>query len=167
MLRLWGAGLILAAPICFSLSRWMARQQQDKLLAAYIQTLELCAGQILCDLTPLPELAVLLARQGPEALRGFWQTLREGLSQTDYSAESLWRAALAGTSLSAAAREILAPVPQALRSYDTDQIVRELGRIRMELTQYRARMSETFRRDFRLHAGVQVSAALLLLILLF
>lgn len=167
MLKLWGAGLILTAPVLLSLSRWSERRRQDKLLDAFCKALELCAGQIRCSLTPLPDLAALLERHGPETLRPFWQTIRQGISCVDADVDALWRDALSETGLPAQVLALLAPFPQALRSYDTDKIVLELERICAETAQYRVQEAETFRRDFRLHTGIQTSAALLLLILLF
>lgn len=167
MLKLFGAGLILASPVWFSVSRYGAHLRQDRLLGAFLKALELCAGQIRCSLTALPELAVLMKKQGPEELRPFWNTLQEGLSENRADLDALWQNALAETGLSPQACRILAAFPWALRSYDTDKITRELGRLGEELAQYRRETAVVFRRDFKMYTGVQVSAALLLMILLF
>ena len=167
MLKALGALLLMAAPMGFALSAYTTQLRRDRLLAAFLKSLEQCAGQIRCTMTALPSLAEHLSQQGPEELRSFWWCLRSGLLQSEVDLGHLWRDALLDLGLSTQARQILSAVPQILRSYDAERIAQELLRLSDDLAQHRQDAAETFRRDFKAHTGMQLSAALLLLILLF
>ena len=166
MLKLCGAALILCAPALFALFRYGNYLRQDRLLAAFLDTLTLSSERIRSDLTALPALAAYLEQNGSPGLRLFWKKLRQGLEREDAELENLWRCGLAELDLRIQDLQVLEAYPRVLRSYDTEQVCRELLRMNAELEVRRREMRQRFRRDFKAQTGVQVSAALLLLILL-
>lgn len=166
MLKLCGAALILCAPVLFALSRYGNYVRQDRLLAAFSDTLILSSERIRSDLTPLPALAAYLEQCGPPGLRLLWKQLRRGLEQEGAELEELWHLCLIKSGLCMQDLEVLKAVPRVLRSYDTEQVSRELLRMRAELEEHRRELHKQFRRNFKAQTGLQVSAALLLLILL-
>ena len=100
-------------------------------------------------------------------LRSFWQRLCHAMEERDAEPARLWRQELERVGLPEEAQRILEPFPAALRSYDTEQVLHALERMAVSLEEYRHRAAGAFRRDFKTHTGLQASAALLLLILLF
>ena len=167
MLKLWGAGLIVLSPVLLALSRWAKHWQEDRLLEAFLEALDGCMGSIRCEHTALPVLSAHMAQQGPVLLRSFWRQLCHAMEERDAEPVRLWRQELDYVGLPEAAQRILEPFPAALRSYDTEQVLYALERMAVALEEYRNKEAGSFRRDFKTHTGLQASAALLLLILLF
>ena len=162
-----GAGLIVLSPVLLALSRWAKHWQEDRLLEAFLEALDGCMGSIRCEHTALPVLSAHMAQQGPVLLRSFWRQLCHAMEERDAEPVRLWRQELDHVGLPEAAQRILEPFPAALRSYDTEQVLHALERMAVALEEYRNKEAGSFRRDFKTHTGLQASAALLLLILLF
>ena len=78
----------------------------------------------------------------------------------------LWRRGLEELDLAVQEQQLLEAWPRVLRSYDTEQVTRELLRMGAELEGRRRALERRFRRNFKAQTGMQISAALLLLILL-
>ena len=152
-----------ALPVYF---RCRVHLRQDRLLAAFADTLTFSAERIGSDLTALPVLAADLEQNGPIALRSFWKQFRQGLEQGGDEPDVLWRASLSATGLHREEIGILEAYPGILRSYDVERVKRELLRMRAELESHRRELRQRFQRNFKAQTGVQISAALLLLILL-
>ena len=167
MLKLWGAALIVLSPVLLALSRWGQHWREDRLLEAFLEALDGCMGSIRCEHAALSVLSAHMALQGPMLLRSFWQRLCHAMEERDAEPARLWRQELERVGLPEEAQRILEPFPAALRSYDTEQVLHALERMAVSLEEYRHRAAGAFRRDFKTHTGLQASAALLLLILLF
>lgn len=167
MLKLTGAALILLAPLFCAAAVYLRQRRTDRTLAAFLELLSFSAGEISSELLTLPELARRLEEEGAAELRPFWQKLRAELVQKRRPFEEIWHSALRGECLSPAAVQILEKYPGAVRSYDTEQIRRDLRQLQQALEEERSALRRSFRRDFKIRTGLQLSAAFLLMILLF
>ena len=165
-MRLVGAGFILAAPILLTLAVCCGYRRNQRITEAFERAIENGAEQISAALLPVPKLiATIGMEQG--VLADFWQEISCGIGKEDSDFCEVWTTALQNLELPGTEQEILLRFPVVLRSYDAEQIVRELQRITAELHTCRRRREMTFQRDFKARTGVRFSAALLLLILLF
>ena len=167
MLKLTGAALILLAPVWFAASAYGKHFRRDRKLTAFLDLLTLSAGAIQSELVALPDLARRLAREGPLELRPFWNKICAALSSQQQPFEVIWRQTLREEQLGAAIEKILDKYPAVIRSYNAEQINRDLMYIQKELEEERLMLRRLFRRDFKMHTGIQLSAAFLLMILLF
>lgn len=167
MLKLMGAVLILLAPVWFALSAYGRYVRRDRKLTAFLDLLSLSAGAIQSELMALPDLAQRLAREGPQELRPFWKKICMALSVKKQPFEEIWRQTLREEHLGSSIETILDKYPGIIRSYNTEQINRDLMYIQKELEEERLTLRRLFRRDFKMHTGIQLSAAFLLMILLF
>ena len=167
MLKGFGALLILLAPIWLSVSSYQKQRRNARLLELFEESLAFCAGQISAQRRALPELSRRMARYGPDALRPFWRSVCRALEENQADLDRIWTSALHETALDMEAIRLLEACPGILRSYDTQQVTQALGKLQSALEAHRLEKQRIFRRDFKMHTGLQVSAALLLLILLF
>ena len=167
MLKGIGALLIVLAPVLFSVSAYRAQFLNDRVLAAFTETLEFCAAQICVQRRALPELSQSMAQKGPVVLRSFWHAIDSSLQKKPQDFDQVWQRELRRTTLPPEAYPILDAYPNVLRGYDTHQVAQALRRMQSELGACRREKQRIFRRNFKTRTGLQVSAALLLLILLF
>ncbi len=167
MLKLWGAAFIFSAPIIFSFSKYTAQMLQNRILLAFSEMLELSIVQIRCNLTALPCMVEHMEKNGPYLLREFWGGIKRGLGRKDTSFDHVWTQALSTLELPNEVESILAVYPDALRSYDAKQVIHTLQKMQSDIETYRGVAHRKFQRDFKMYTGVQISAALLLMILLF
>ncbi len=166
MLKVCGALMILTAPALLAWARYRRYIQQDRLLKDFQEALTLSAERIRADSAALPVLAAYLEQWGPARLQPFWRRLRRGVQNGDVDLDILWRQGLADLDLAAREQQLLEAWPRVLRSYDIDQVARELLRMGSELEVRRRALERQFQRNFKAQTGIQISAALLLLILL-
>ena len=167
MLKLWGAVFIFSAPILFSISKYTTQMIENRMLSAFCEMLELSIVQIRCNLAALPRMVEVMEEKGPSLLDSFWNHIKQELCGKDVSFQQIWTRTLESLELPKEAESILKMYPDALRSYDTKQVIDTLQKMQAELESYRLDTYRRFQRDFKMHTGVQISAALLLMILLF
>ena len=167
MLKLAGASLILLSPIFYAVSAYLKYFRTDRKLGAFIDLLTFSAGEIQSELVALPDLAQRMEQEGPKELRLFWHKIYSDLSSKKYPFAEIWRQALRAEGLYPGVEKILDKYPGVIRSYNTEQIHRDLMYLTKELEEERIALRQLFRRDFKMRTGVQISAAFLLMILLF
>ena len=158
--------MILMAPALLAWARYRHYIRQDRLLEDFQEALTLSAERIRADLAALPALAAYLEQWGPAGLQPFWKGLRRGMQDKDMELDIPWRRGLEELDLAVQEQQLLEAWPRVLRSYDTEQVARELLRMGAELEGHRRALERRFRRNFKAQTGMQISAALLLLILL-
>ena len=164
MLKLCGALLLLCVPVVLALGRYWAYRRRMDTIAALLQMLSFAADHICSQLLPFSALAEVQAEQGPERLRQFWQRLMQEM-QSGGDPDPVWQRELQRIVPQEEFR-ILQYYPALLRSYDADQVAREITQLRAALEACEREVRGRFRRDFKARTGVQVAAAALLLILL-
>lgn len=166
-MKLGGALLLITAPISVSVFEYIRYRNRQRYFCAFLEMIERSIVLIFTEKQSLLNIARDMCREGPKELREIWRRLQVALETTEVNFETAWSEEMEKISCFAPGDcFLLLRYATAIRSYDPVCICEELYSLKEKISVQKSKEQEEFVKNFKASAGLGLSGASLLLILL-